>query len=103
MNPLGLKAAIEAEAKKANVNIKVAAIYGDDVTVCPLLLLLFTLQESFADLQSRSKVQNFSILNEVDQLPTSSARLLSCNAYTGAFPIARALQEGAQIIVTGIF
>jgi hypothetical protein len=46
-------------------------------------------------------VHNFSVLNEVDQLPTSSSRLLSCNAYTGAFSIARALQEGAQIIVTG--
>jgi hypothetical protein len=26
---------------------------------------------------------------------------LSCNAYVGAFAIARAIQEGAQIIVTG--
>jgi hypothetical protein len=36
MNPMGLKLAIEAEAKKANLKISVAAIYGDDVTVCSL-------------------------------------------------------------------
>lgn len=27
--------------------------------------------------------------------------MLSCNVYTGAFPIARALSQGAQIVVTG--
>lgn len=33
MNPLGLKKAIEDEAKKANLNVTVAAVYGDDLTV----------------------------------------------------------------------
>lgn len=67
-----------------------------------ILFFFFTLKESFNDLRDRNKVQSFSILNSVDQLPQSSTiPLLSCNAYTGAFSIARALNEGVQIIVTG--
>lgn len=33
MNPLGLKAAIEESCKKANLNVVVAAVVGDDLTV----------------------------------------------------------------------
>lgn len=34
MNPVGLKNAIEEAIRKSNLKIKVAAIFGDDVTVC---------------------------------------------------------------------
>jgi hypothetical protein len=43
----------------------------------------------------------FDVLGEREALWADDQAPLSCNAYLGAFPIARALDAGAQIVVTG--
>ena len=44
----------------------------------------------------------FEVEGEVEALPKDKM-MISCNAYIGAFPVAQALDEGAEIVVTGIF
>lgn len=88
MNPLALKKHLEAIANKVGVSVKVAAVVGDDIA------------EHFASFESDGAVEKFAMEGEVEESPQRP--LLSSNAYLGAFPIAMALKEGAQIVVTGI-
>jgi len=85
MNPLACKAAVEkCCAKNPNfLNIKVAAVYGDDIT------------KNLKDF----KLQNFTLEDE-EKIP-QTLKVMSANVYVGALPIVSALQQGAQIIVTG--
>jgi len=91
MNPLACKLAIEQLAEKLGLAKPiVAAVVGDDV------------MPAMDQLKADKKVMPFSVEGEVDDLAiTQKAPVLSCNVYLGAFPIARALDEGAQIVVTG--
>ena len=82
INPRGCADAIKAIAGSQNVPVKIAVVEGDDVM--PLIPALRG--ESARDLQSG------------EPLPD---KVLSANAYLGALPIARALDEGADIVVTG--
>lgn len=87
MNPLACKLAIEKLAEKLGLpKPVVAAVVGDDVL--PIM--------------DKLNIQPFSVEGEVEDLEiTQKAPVLSCNVYLGAFPIAKALTEGAQIVVTG--
>ena len=76
VNPLGAKAALEAEIARADLDLTVAAVTGDDV----LASLPTTIHE---------------------QAGRGDARLLTANAYLGAIPIAAALDSGADIVLTG--
>jgi hypothetical protein len=81
INPHGCRAALEALAMELGVSVRVAIVEGDDIRdrigdIGPLAL------------DGRSR-----------QVPP--AGLLSANAYLGAAPIAMALQQGADIVVTG--
>lgn len=80
VNPLACKAALEAVAAKAGVALKVAVVLGDD---------LLPRRKDFAD---RREMEDGSAL---------PGNLVSMNAYLGALPIARALAEGADVVVTG--
>lgn len=82
VNPAGCKAAVERALAEQGVRLKVAAVLGDDVL--PLL----------GRLDPGSTREMFSAA----PLP---AELLSANAYLGAFPIALALAQGADIVITG--
>ena len=75
MNPLGCRNALQAALGMAGVALKVAAVTGDD-----LLPMADRLRAEGAPLP---------------------ARLLSMNAYLGAFPIAAALDAGADVVITG--
>eukprot|EP01118_Nematostelium_gracile_P013304 TRINITY_DN5002_c0_g1_i2.p1 TRINITY_DN5002_c0_g1~~TRINITY_DN5002_c0_g1_i2.p1 ORF type:complete len:626 (-),score=175.22 TRINITY_DN5002_c0_g1_i2:28-1905(-) len=90
MNPLALKLAIEQAAKEANLPIPiVAAIHGDDLT------------DKIHDLKEEGKLEPFTLVNEKEELWKDGVPIMSVNAYIGALPIVEALQNGAQIIVTG--
>lgn len=90
MAPLKLKAAIEEACKKTGVACpKVASVVGDDIA------------SSVGALREAGRVERFGVLGELEPLWPDDAPLLSCNAYFGAFPIAAALHDGAQIVVTG--
>lgn len=82
INPQACAEALRALGKEQGVDLKIAVVEGDDVL--PL----------FSDL-STSGITEFA---HTAPLPK---RLLSANAYLGAFPIAAALDAGAQIVITG--
>jgi hypothetical protein len=80
VNPLACKAALEAAAERAGVSLRVAVVLGDD---------LLPRRKAFAD------------CTELDSGAPLPATLVSMNAYLGAVPIARALDAGADIVITG--
>lgn len=80
VNPLACKKALEEVAAKAGVAIKVGVVLGDD---------LLPRKKEFAD------------CTELDSGKPMPPTLVSMNAYLGAIPIARALDAGAEIVITG--
>jgi len=81
VNTEACKAAIEKELAAQGVDMRVAAVLGDDLM---------------------GEVD--ALRSEVREMATGKplpAALVSANAYLGAFPIAQALAAGAQIVVTG--
>ncbi|MEO7641247.1 MAG: acyclic terpene utilization AtuA family protein, partial [Ramlibacter sp.] len=81
VNPQGCADAMAALAAQQGLAVKIAVVLGDDVT--PLLPQLHA--EHVIGLDGRA-------------LP---GKLLTANAYLGALPVRRALDAGAQIVVTG--
>ena len=84
VNPEACAAALRAAIAEKGFDLKVACIIGDD-----LLPYIETLGES-----------GLAEMFTGDDFPDSE-RVLSANAYLGAFPVAAALSAGADIVVTG--
>ncbi len=82
VNPRACAAALQRHAAEAGVSLRVAVVEGDDV-------LALT-----DDLRAGGAADMFT----GKPLPP---RLLSANAYLGAFPIAMALDRGADVVITG--
>jgi hypothetical protein len=80
VNPLACGAAIETLIAELGLDLKVAVVTGDD---------LLDRAQSFADLREMFTDEAF---------PASP---ISINAYLGAGPVAMALDNGADIVVTG--
>jgi hypothetical protein len=80
VNPLACKKALEEAAAKAGVNVRIGVVLGDD---------LLPRKKEFADAL------------ELDSGKPIPGTLVSMNAYLGAIPIARALDAGAEIVITG--
>jgi hypothetical protein len=87
LNPLACRRAVLAVAEKQGIPIRVAAVTGDDIS------------GRLDGLMSRGL--EFRNMDPCQPLSTVRDRVRSANAYIGAFPIARALQQGAQIVITG--
>jgi hypothetical protein len=87
LNPLACRQAVLDIAAKLGLNLRVAAITGDDVSG--------RLSEMIAD--------GIELRNMDTGAPLSTVldKVRSANAYFGAFPIAKALGDGAQIVITG--
>lgn len=82
LDPVGLARAMEERIAAEGLSLKVAAVTGDE---------LIDRAEAFR-------------AEGVRDMFTGAAfpdRLLTCNAYLGAFPIAAALDRGADIVITG--
>lgn len=82
LNPLACRSALQTVLKAAGLDLKIAVVLGDDLA------------------------ENAMILREdgVTEIATGAPlpeRVSSINAYLGAFPIAAALREGADIVITG--
>jgi len=84
VNPEACAAAVRALLAERGLALKVAAITGDD---------LMAQKDALA---KTAPAEMFS----ADAFPDAT-KILSINAYLGAFPIARALDEGADIVITG--
>ncbi len=82
VHPLACKRALEAACAEAGVNLKVAVVLGDDL------------------MPQAEALRAAGVREWVSGEPLPDA-LLTANAYLGAVPIARALGQGAQIVVTG--
>ncbi len=84
VNPLACAAALRAEIAEQGLELKVACVTGDD---------LLDQADSFA---AANVAEMFSSTAFPDP-----KKIQSINAYLGAFPIAKALEMGADIVITG--
>ena len=84
VNPEACAAALRAVIAEQNLELKVACVLGDDLMPVKEVLEAAAPVEMFSG-------ESFPALEKVQ----------SINAYLGAFPIARALELGADIVVTG--
>src|SRR4029079_6575293 len=82
VNPRACADALAALAAEQGVHVKIAVIQGDDV----MTLVRELRSQGVTELQSGAPLPD---------------RLLTANAYLGALPIKQALDDGAQIVVTG--
>lgn len=83
INPVSCVEALQVAAQKAGVDLSIAMVTGDDL------------------LPQIGEVKSVGVteLDTGDPLPEKP--FTSMNAYLGAYPIAEALQQGADIVVTG--
>lgn len=86
LDPTGCADALRAAARELGLTITVAAIDGDDVL--DRIPELTTAGEQFLNLDDGS-------VPDLDAQP-----ILTANAYLGAWPIVRALEAGADIVIT---
>ncbi|MBE8220413.1 MAG: DUF1446 domain-containing protein [Alphaproteobacteria bacterium] len=84
VNPQACAAAARAEIKAQGLNLKVATIIGDDLLPRAKELAGNNIKDMFSG----------TAFPDADELA-------SINAYLGAFPIAAALDRGADIVITG--
>ncbi|XP_019621533.1 PREDICTED: uncharacterized protein LOC109467868 [Branchiostoma belcheri] len=82
VNPQACAVALQEVAKKSGVDLKIATIFGDDL----MPQLAGVAASGVKDLDSG------------DHLPKT---IHSMNAYLGARPISRALDHGADVVITG--
>jgi len=87
LNPLGCRRAVLAVAGKQDIPIRVAAVTGDDIS------------ERLDEMMARGL--EFRNMDTGEPLTTIRSRVRSANAYLGAFPIAQALRDGAQVVIAG--
>lgn len=84
VNPEACARAVRALIAEQGLNLTVAAVTGDDLIALKDALALEGIAEMFS----------------ADAFPDPK-KILSINSYLGAFPIARALDDGADIVITG--
>jgi hypothetical protein len=84
VNPQACGAGVRAVLKEAGLELKVAVITGDD------------LMADLSEIAARAPTDMFSGAS----FPNPQ-NIASINAYLGAFPIAKAIAAGADIIITG--
>ena len=82
VNPQACRDAVLKACEAAGVTLKVAVVLGDDIL-------------------PRAVEFRASGIREMDTGAELPARIVSMNAYLGGFPIARALSEGADVVITG--
>ena len=83
-NPIACGETVRAILKEKNLPLKVAVITGDDILL------------NKVEISRKGHVDMFSGTSFPD-----AEKIMSINAYLGAFPIAKALAAGADIIITG--
>lgn len=96
LDPLACKRAIEKaieESKIEDGKLTVAAITGDDIL------------NQIEEFKQKGEVHEFTHIvgngQVSENFPSEEKEVISLNAYLGAIPIAKALDAGANIVVTG--
>lgn len=85
VNPRGCAAALAGLATELGIPLRIAVVEGDDV------------MPEVEAIRSRNTI-DVPTLDGRKPLP---ARLITANAYLGALPVKVALDEGAQVVITG--
>eukprot|EP01064_Diplonema_japonicum_P029412 TRINITY_DN4755_c0_g1_i1.p1 TRINITY_DN4755_c0_g1~~TRINITY_DN4755_c0_g1_i1.p1 ORF type:complete len:598 (+),score=112.92 TRINITY_DN4755_c0_g1_i1:585-2378(+) len=80
VNPRGCRDALQEALKKVGVSMKIGIVEGDD---------------------QRDRAPEFAKIKEMYSGENFPSKIMSCNAYLGAFPIANALAQGCDIVITG--
>ena len=84
VNPESCGQAVKALIKEKGLDLKVAVITGDDF------------------LKNKDKIAKEGLVDMFSGAPfPNPEKIMSINAYLGAFPIAKALEAGADIVITG--
>lgn len=83
MNPLGCRDMLQMACAKVNQPLKIGCVMGDEVT----------------SRMSEFRQRDFCEMFTGEKIPSSDCQ--SANAYFGAIPIAAALAEGCDVVVTG--
>lgn len=86
LNPQGCAEACHDLLVQANLNLKIGVVSGDNV---------------LNELKTHSENPLFSNLEDGRPLKLIKERITTANAYLGAEGICEALQQGAQIVITG--
>jgi hypothetical protein len=87
VNPMACKDAVLEVVRKHGLSVKVAVVEGDDI--------LGNLDELMAS------GEEFKNMDTGEALSAVRDGVTSANVYLGAFPIAEALGQGADIVITG--
>ncbi len=87
LNPLACRRAVLRAAEKHGLSVRVATVTGDDISG--------RLDEMMA------RGLEFRNMDTGAPLSDVRSKVRSANVYFGAFPIAQALDRGAQIVITG--
>ena len=87
VNPAACREAVLEAAKKQGIDVSVATVAGDDI--------IGKLDEF---IERGVALRN---METGDPLSSIRSRVQSANVYFGAFPVAEALGQGAQIVITG--
>ena len=82
VNPQACRDAVLKACEAAGVKLKVAVVLGDDIL-------------------PRAEELRTAGIREMDTGAELPVKIVSMNAYLGGFPIARALAEGADVVITG--
>jgi Acyclic terpene utilisation family protein AtuA len=84
LNPYACATAVRALLERKGLSLRVAVVTGDDL------------------IQRKSELSGRNVKEMFSGLPMPNVdRLVSINAYLGGFPIARVLEDGADIVITG--
>lgn len=87
INPRGCAEAVSEIARQKGLRLSIAVVEGDD------------LMDRLGELQSRGvSLQNMETGGQFSRIRD---RVQSANAYLGAAPVVQALDQGAQIVITG--
>lgn len=84
LNPEACRDAVLEQAQKQGIELKVGVVLGDDLM----------------HRQDELRAKGIADMFNGKEFP-SKKELMSCNAYLGAFPVAEALRQGCEVVITG--
>jgi hypothetical protein len=86
VNPTACAKVIRDIARKNNLDINIAVVHGDNI---------------LSNLDQLLEVESLKHMETGESISVVRERILSANVYFGAAPMVKALEMGAQIVITG--